>query len=321
VFVRRMPSGRAFAESQVNADASQPVFEQGTASAHHDRITGVDVRVDRVGEGPPVVFLNGLLGQNHHWFRTLPPLVDVAECFFVQPPLLEMRGPGCSVDGVTNLTLSLLDSLVDEPAVLVGNSLGGHVALRIALARPELARGLVLVGSSGLFEKSFEKDVQHSPSAEWIRRKIQGLFHDPEKMLPGMVEDAHHALSRRSAARAMVKLGRSAKRDHLGERLPNIDCPTLICWGRQDIVTPPEVAEQFADLLPGSRLRWLEACGHAPQIEQGEALGREIAAFVASLEAGTFVADRDRTGDDEEPSADRGGREGRGGRGGRQGVA
>lgn len=289
------------------------VFDHGATIAHHDRITGVDVRVDRVGSGDPVVFLNGLLGQNEHWFRTLPPLVDRAECLFIQPPLLEMRGAGCSVDGVTNLTLSLLDTLIDRPAILVGNSLGGHVSLRIALARPEAVRGLVLVGSSGLFERSFEKDVQHSPSHGWLRKKIEALFHDPSRMLPGMVEEAHAALSRRSAARAMVRLGRSAKRDHLGEQLPSIEQPVLICWGKQDIVTPPEVAQQFAELLPSSRLRWLDACGHAPQIEQGHALGERIAEFLADLQAERFVPDR-LTGEQEDGS-------GRGARGGRQGVA
>ncbi len=256
-----------------------------TSSRHLDRVGGVDVRVDRVGEGRPVVFLNGLLGKNEHWFTVLPPLIERAECMFVQPPLLEMRGSGCSVSGVTELVASLLGSLIDEPAVLVGNSLGGHVSLRVALARPELVRGLVLVGSSGLFERSLEKDVQHSPSEEWLDRKIGDLFHDRSRMLPGMVQEAHSALSRRTAARAFVKLGRSAKRDHLGEELPRIEAPALIAWGRQDIVTPPEVAEQFTELMPDTRLRWIEHCGHAPQIERGDVLGMLIDEFLDELDA------------------------------------
>jgi len=290
----------------------QPAFDHSDTIAHHDRVTGVDVRVDRVGNGDPVVFLNGLLGQNEHWFRTLPPLVDRAECLFIQPPLLDMRGAGCSVDGVTNLTLSLLDTLVEQPALLVGNSLGGHVALKIALARPSIVRGLVLVGSSGLFERSFEKDVQHSPSHTWLRRKIEALFHDPDRMLPGMVEEAHAALSRRSAARAMVRLGRSAKRDHLGEQLPDVKTPTLICWGRQDIVTPPEVAQQFAQLIPNTRLRWLDECGHAPQIEQGAALGAHIAQFLADLQTDVFVPERldQHANADNAQSPSQGGRQG-----------
>jgi 2-hydroxy-6-oxonona-2,4-dienedioate hydrolase len=209
-----------------------------TASAR-DRVTGVDIRVDRVGQGRPVVVLNGLLGLNEHWFRCLGPMAERAECFLLQPPLLEMRGKGATVQGVVNLIESVLETLVDEPPVVVGNSLGGHVGLRLSLQRPDMVAGLVLLGSSGLFERGFERGVQHAPSYEWLDKKIKDLFHDPGRMLPGLVDQAYEELSRRSAARALVRLGRSAKQDHLGELLPRVDAPTLLLWGRQDQVTPP----------------------------------------------------------------------------------
>src|SRR5690606_13193057 len=106
----------------------------------------------RAGRGRPVVILNGLLGLNEHWFPCLGPLTSRAECLLLQPPLLEMRGKGLSVDGVAHLIESVLETLTDEPAIMVGNSLGGHVALRLAHRRPDLVAGLVLIGSSGLFE-------------------------------------------------------------------------------------------------------------------------------------------------------------------------
>lgn len=262
-----------------------------------DRVTGVDIRVDRVGAGRPIVMLNGLLGMNSHWFPCLGPLSQRGECLLLQPPLLEMKGRGLTVEGVSDLIASVLESLVEQPAVVIGNSLGGHIGLRLALDRPHLVRALVLVGSSGLFEKSFERDVEHSPSREWLERKIGGLFHDPSRMLPGMVELAYGELSKRSAARALVKLGRSAKRDHLGERLCELRVPTLLAWGRQDIVTPPEVAAQFHAMIPTSRLSWIDLCGHAPQIERPVELSAAIAKFLDDLAAeelargtGTMVA-------------------------------
>lgn len=259
-------------------------FTPTTASAR-DRVTGVDIRIDRAGVGPPVVILNGLLGLNEHWFSVLPRLVTRAEVFLLQPPLLEMKGPGCSVDGVTRLIAGVLETLVDRPALLVGNSLGGHVALKLAMEHHPLVRALGLVGSSGLFERSFEKNVEHSPSRQWLERKITDLFHDPSRMLPGMVDAAYAELSRRSAARALVKLGRSAKNDHLGERVAGLTTPVLLAWGRNDIVTPPEVAEQFHSLLPNSRLVWIDRCGHAPQVERPDELGGAIADYLDSLEA------------------------------------
>jgi pimeloyl-ACP methyl ester carboxylesterase len=246
----------------------------------------MDIRIDRVGCGQPVVILNGLLGTNEHWFGCLGPLAERSEVLLMQPPILEMRGKGCSVDGVLQLVIGVLETLIDRPAVFVGNSLGGHIGLRMALEYPEKVRGLVLIGSSGLFERTFDSDWEHNPSREWLQRKIEGLFHDPSRMLPGMVDQAHEELSRRTAARALVKLGRSAKRDHLGEKLHAIRCPTLLMWGKQDIVTPPEVAEEFHKLIPGSRLEWIDRCGHAPQIERSQEVGLGIAGFLDELERG-----------------------------------
>ena len=230
--------------------------------------------------------LNGLLGLNAHWFGCLPAWSSRGEVFLVEPPLLEMKGPGCSVDGVTRLIASLLESMVDQPATLVGNSLGGHVALRLSLERPELVRAVVLVGSSGLFERTFERGAEHNPSRAYVERKIRDLFHNPDRMLPGMVDQAYAELSRRSAARALVRLGRSAKNDHLGERLGEIRHPTLLAWGRNDIVTPPEVAEQFRELIPGARLEWIDECGHAPQVERSQELGEIVGRFLDDLAAG-----------------------------------
>ena len=263
-----------------NPSVGHPVTETAIS-----RATGVDIRIDRVGEGSTVVFLNGLLGQNEHWFPLLGPVSKHAECLLIQPPLLEMKGKGCSIEGVLHLTISVLETLIDEPAVIVGNSLGGHIGLRLAMERPDMVRGLVLSGSSGLFEKSFEKGVEHSPSHGWLEKKISELFCDPSRMLPGMVEAAHAELSRRTAARALVRLGRSAKKDHLGEELHKVMVPVCLAWGTHDVVTPPNVAEEFHERLPNSTLRWIENCGHAAQIERPDELAAAIIEFLHSLNA------------------------------------
>lgn len=252
--------------------------------------------MDRVGTGRPVVFLNGLLGQNEHWFRCLHHIAPGNQCIFVQAPLLEMRGSGCSVAGVTRLVSSLLETLLDRPAIVVGNSLGGHVGIRIAHDHPELVSGLVLVGSSGLFERTFEK-AQHAPTYDWLKDKIEDLFFDTSTMLPGMVDQAHGELSRRAAARSLVKLARSAKRDNLTETLRELHSPVLLAWGKQDCVTPPDVALQFHDLLPNSRLHWIDQCGHAPQIERPEALTGAINTFIHDIDAGRSDMGNKQTGD------------------------
>jgi 2-hydroxy-6-oxonona-2,4-dienedioate hydrolase len=277
-------------DATMHDDDHQPHIEHDampdviTGSAH-DRVTGMDIRIDRMGEGPTIIVLNGLLGLNQHWFPAIAPLADRAEFLLIQPPILEMRGKGCTVPGVASLVISVLETLIDEPAIVMGNSLGGHIALRVAHARPDLARALVLIGSSGLLERGFEKGVRHTPDHDWITAKVRELFHSEMAVLPGMVEMVQRELSRRPAARAFVKLGRSAKDDHLGEILPEITQPTQLIWGRQDIVTPPEVADEFERTLPDARLRWIESCGHAPHIERPDVVRATLENFLDKLDA------------------------------------
>lgn len=249
-------------------------------------LAGVPVRADVVdmGLGKPVVFLHGLVGLNDHWEDVARKSCDEARCIMLQLPLLDLSGDDCSIDGATILTIRFLEHFVREPAVIVGNSFGGHVALKIAIGRPDLVRGLVLAGSSGLIEKSMVSDVQIRPSREWMERKIGELFYDQSKMNPADVDRAHGVLSQRAQARAMVRLSRSARRNHLGDLIHRITAPTLIIWGRQDIVTPPEACEQFARDITNSRVAWLEECGHAPMIERPDEFAAVLTEYLRSLE-------------------------------------
>jgi pimeloyl-ACP methyl ester carboxylesterase len=118
-----------------------------------------------------------------------------------------------------------------------------------------------------------------------LEKKIGELFFDRSKMNPGDVDRAFNELGERSKARAMVKLSRSARRNHLGDEIHRISCPSLVLWGRQDIVTPPEAAEAFRSKIPSSKLVWFDRCGHAPMIECPEEFALALVDFVNSLDA------------------------------------
>lgn len=227
----------------------------------------------------PVVFLHGLVGLNEHWEGVVDRTNDRLRCILFELPLLQLRGEDCSIQGVTRLTADFLADYLDEPALIVGNSFGGHVALRLALEHPAHVRALCLAGSSGLIEKSLVADIQIRPSHDWLRRKIGELFFDQSKMREADLDRAHRELSDRGGARAMVKLSRSARRDHLGDRIAEIQAPTLLIWGRQDIVTPPEAAEDFNRLIRDSRIVWFDQCGHAPMIECPDGFAEALIAF------------------------------------------
>lgn len=244
----------------------------------------ISATVIEVGEGMPVVFLHGLVGLNEHWEGVVNRVKNDLRCILFQLPLLQMRGDDCSIQGVTRLTTQFLrEHFSNESVILVGNSFGGHVALRIALESPELCRGLVLAGSSGLIEKSMVSDIQIRPSREWLVRKIGELFYDQSKMREADIDRAYRELSDRGGARAMVKLSRSARRDHLGDRIGEIQVPTLLLWGRNDIVTPPEAAEGFHRLIKDSRLIWFDRCGHAPMIESPDGFAGALRAFAEEI--------------------------------------
>ncbi len=243
----------------------------------------ITANVVDVGEGAPVVFLHGLVGLNDHWEEVVSRVRHHHRCIMVELPLLDLRGQDCSIVGVQALTERLLEQVPGEPAMVVGNSFGGHVALRVALEAPRLVRGLILAGSSGLIEKSMVREVQIRPSREWLAEKIGELFFDRSKMREADLDRAHRELSVRGGARAMVKLSRSARRNHLGARLREIRCPTLLIWGRQDIVTPPEAAQGFMDALPDARIVWLDRCGHAPMIECPEEFADAVVRFGEEL--------------------------------------
>lgn len=243
----------------------------------------LSARVVEVGEGVPVVFLHGLVGLNEHWEGVVERVQHRVRCILFELPLLQLRGDDCSIQGATALTSRFLSEYLGEPSVLVGNSFGGHVALRIAIEHAPQVRGLVLAGSSGLIEKSMVSDVQIRPSREWLSRKIGELFYDQSKMREADLDRAYKELSDRGGARAMVKLSRSARRDHLGERIAQISQPTLLIWGRQDIVTPPEAGEGFARMIRSSQMVWLDNCGHAPMMERPDEFGEALLKFADEL--------------------------------------
>lgn len=285
--------GQGLSWASMSVAASKPHRSEEDSSVVLVGLAGkpVRARVSAQGEGSPVVFLHGLVGLNDHWEEVVRGIRHKARCCLLELPLLSLSGDDCSIDGATELTIRFLERHHREGStgdsrlpVLVGNSFGGHVALRIAVERPDLVRGLVLAGSSGLIEKSMVSDIQIRPSREWLTRKIGELFFDQSKMNAADVDRAHQELSNRSGARAMVKLSRSARRNHLGDKIGRISAPTLLIWGRQDIVTPPEAAHGFHSQIRGSRLVWFEQCGHAPMIEAPERFAESMVEFLEELD-------------------------------------
>ena len=241
----------------------------------------LSAKVTEVGQGTPVIFLHGLVGLNDHWEGVVERLKSRCRCIMFEVPLLELTGEDCSVMGVTAITGRFLAEHIGKPAVLIGNSFGGHVALRLAHEQPDRVSALVLTGTSGLYERPMFSAAPVRPTRAWLADKIGELFFDQAKVWDSDIDRAYTELSKRGGVRAMVRLSKSAKRDHMGDRLAHIKAPTLLVWGRNDIVTTPDSAEEFCRLLPNAELQWLDRCGHAPMMEWPEPFAEAALAFFA----------------------------------------
>lgn len=237
------------------------------------------------GKGEAVVLLHGLMGGMDHWDGTLEALAPRWRVLAPEVPILDpARGPA-SIEGLAGEMGAFLDALEIPPAVLGGNSLGGHLALELALRRPDRVTGLILTGSSGLFERGFTRGVPHVPTTEFVREKMEEVFYDPALVTPAWVESVLGILTTRAFARRVLQVARSAKRSSLEARLVEIQVPALLVWGKDDRITPPEVAERFRTLLPNAELAFIANCGHAPMLEQPAAFNALVEDWLCETRA------------------------------------
>jgi pimeloyl-ACP methyl ester carboxylesterase len=232
------------------------------------------------GEGEAVLLLHGLMGEAEHWSQSLEALAPRYRTVALRLPILDAGNPAVSPAELAEYVRAFLDAAGIRRTVAGGNSLGGHVALELALRHPGRVAGLVLTGSSGLFERSFTRGVPHRPTPEWVRAKMEEIFFDPARVTAEWVEAVHRAVTRRDSALRILQAARAAKRSSLGERLSRIAAPTCLIWGAEDQITPPEVGRLFADRIPRADLHLIPRCGHAPMLEQPEAFNRILATWL-----------------------------------------
>jgi len=220
------------------------------------------------GEGEPVVLLHGLLGRMEHWEAQLEGLGDEQRLIAPSLSIFDARFGDVSIGALAAHILKLLDALDLPRAVIGGHSLGGHVALAMALDHPDRVSGLVLTGSSGLRERSAASVVPHRPTPEYVRARMEEAFFDPRMVTAAWVESVREILTTRASATRVLRAAREARRHRVEDRLGEIGVPALLVWGADDRITSPGTAERFRALIPEAELRVLPRCGHAPMLER-----------------------------------------------------
>jgi pimeloyl-ACP methyl ester carboxylesterase len=233
---------------------------------------------------PPVVLLHGMLGDLSNWVDTVEALSNKG--YRVLAPVLPVYDFPLSETGVPRLTEhvhNFVETLDLDKVILVGNSLGGHVALLYALDHAETVHAMVLSGSSGIYETTMGSSFFRRQDREFIKERTEMTFYDPAHATEELVDEMLEIVNDRPRAFRLLKIARSADEETVTERLSQLDMPSLLVWGRDDIITPPEVGEEFRDRMPNARLEFIDKCGHAPMIEHPDTFNTLTLEFLEEL--------------------------------------
>jgi len=223
------------------------------------------------GEGPTIIVLHGLMGALSNFGPTFDYFSKIG--YNVLIPELPLYSLPLIKTNVKHLASFLKDFLAHkkiDKAILLGNSLGGHIALYFTKHYPEKVSGMVLTGSSGLYEKAMGDSFPKRGNYEYIAEKAKAVFFDPAIATKELVDDVYATVNDRMKALKTLSIAKSAIRHNMANDLPEMKQPVCLIWGKQDGVTPPEVAHDFHKLLPNSDLFWIDKCGHAAMMERPE---------------------------------------------------
>ena len=257
----------------------------------HYEIKQVDkFRFIEEGEGEPLVLLHGLFGA-------LSNFQDLIEYFrrhykVVVPmlPLFELDILHTSVGGLEKFVYKFIENRNYRNVHLLGNSLGGHVALLHVLKHPERIKSIILTGSSGLFESAMGDSYPKRGDYDYIKKKTELTFYDPATATKELVDEVYDIVNSRIKAIKIIALAKSAIRNNLGEELNQIKQPALLIWGANDTITPAFVGREFQRLLPNSELHFIDKCGHAPMMEVPDEFNEILHQFLTKLNEPAAVA-------------------------------
>lgn len=221
------------------------------------------------GKGTPLIILHGLMGNLSNFDGVFDHFSNLGfQVIMPELPLYTLPIIKTNVKNLSKFIKNFVKFKGMDKYILMGNSLGGHIALYHAKLNPDNVIGMILTGSSGLYENSMGESYPKRGDYEYIKKKTQDVFYDPKIATKEVVDDVFETLNNRNRLIRTLAIAKSAIRHNMSKDLPTMNQPTCLIWGKNDSVTPPDVAEEFHKLLPNSELYWLDKCGHAPMMER-----------------------------------------------------
>ena len=239
-------------------------------------VEGRGIRYEVAGEGEPVVLVHGLSGSTRWWDRTVPALAARYRVYLVDLPgfgSMRRAEGGFVLSEAADWLSSWMKAVGLEGTHLVGHSMGGYISVVLAARRPEMLRRLVLVAPAGV------------PTGRSIPGYLIPLLQTSRYLTPGLLP-----VIARDALRTGPFTFLGATRELLAEDvrgyLREITAPTLLVWGREDVLVPPSAGDVLRGEIPDSRLLFLEGTGHVPMFERAAETNEAILSFLAGEDVG-----------------------------------
>ncbi len=239
--------------------------------------------IESNSDGEVLLLLHGLFGALSNFSSIIEYFSKSFNVVVPILPILDSPIHKVSLSVLVDHVSDFLEYKKMERVNILGNSLGGHIALLYSIAKPEKINSIILTGSSGLFENSLGSTFPKRGDYEFIKNKARDIFYDPEIANKELVDEVYDIVNDRNKAIRVIATAKSAVRHNLGDKLHLISAPTLLVWGREDKVTPPFVAEKFNEHIENSQLFFVEKCGHAPMMEKPDEFNRLLATFLNEL--------------------------------------
>jgi len=234
------------------------------------------------GEGEILLLLHGLFGALSNWGHVVACFSKNYKVIIPLIPIYEMPIRKANMDGLVEFIHAFIQTKKLEKFTLVGNSLGGHIALIYTLENPAKVSRLILTGSSGLYENTMGGSFIKRTNYDYIAERVRYTFYDAEVVTKEYIDEVFNLLQDSSRVLRIVAIAKSAQRHNLADRLPEININTLLIWGLNDTITPPLVAHEFNTLISNSCLRFIDKCCHAPMMEHPDKFNQLLDQFLVA---------------------------------------
>jgi len=234
------------------------------------------------GKGPVLLLLHGLFGALSNWEGVVSRFSKNFRVVIPMLPIYEMPIKEAGLEGLRKFVEDFVAFKNLSELTIMGNSLGGHIALLYTLKNGDKVKKLILTGSSGLFEDSMGGSYPKRGNYEYIKERVAYTFFDPNVATKELVDEVFDTTKSIPKCMRIVAIAKSAQRHNMADEIPNIKTPTLLVWGLNDTITPPIVAHEFNRLIPNSELKFIDKCCHAPMMEHPEKFNEIVEDFVVT---------------------------------------